>query len=214
MNDMRYRFLCAKDKVKLLWLDFPSHCAKLLNSPQSASIISPVLSWRDMSQTRIPVFSQKQHFHFAKLRAFILSNEVHQHLLCTWQIICWWSCCTFSGFFAFHSLVGCIYFYFLFFLSQQKQTKLEWSIWSPPDLLFFPRSLRWTAIILIAADKRFPWHTISPYYHLVSSSSTCLSILTTSASRLSLACLNWWSNGPSEQNTLQASFFSSERQNK
>lgn len=50
--------------------------------------------------------------------------------------------------------------------------------------------------------------------HLLSFSSTCLSILTTWASRLSLAWLNWWSKGPAEQNNLFCKAKQGERKKK
>lgn len=105
----------------------------------------------------------------------------------------------------FYSSAACTFFLHFFF-SPSPGHKVRVVHLDPLWPAFLSRVSGLTAFILIAPDKRFPWHTISPSFPLLSFSSTCLSILTTQASRLSLAWLNWWSKG-TEQNNLQTFFF-------
>lgn len=103
--------------------------------------------------------------------------------------------------------------YFTFRLASAFGSKSQiWPIRTPLWPAFSSRVSRRTAFILIAPDKCFPWHTISPFPHLLSFSSACLSILMTQASRLSLAWLNWWSK-VLQSRTICRPFFSG-RQNK
>lgn len=131
---------------------------------------------------------QAGSFHSIKLSLTTLTVHLHAvhvlmellHIPGLFSILCFWLVVLPSA----------------FWLSFPKD---KFRSWSGPFGSTATGLSRWTAIILIAADKC----SIS---HFLLFSSTCLSILMTWASRLSLAWLNWWSKGPTEQNNLQTFF--------
>lgn len=171
----------SQDRVKPLWLTFTSHGDESLNSHKTASISFPCILWNRTSHDShsdpclfleaVCSLCQAGSFHSSKLSLITLTVHLAVHVLMGLLHILWFFCIAHFG--RLYFLMDLAYF------SPRHNHKVGVVHLDPLWPVFLSRVYRWTVFILIAPDKRFPWHSISPSSHFLSFSSTCLSILTT-----------------------------------